>query len=166
MRPRLELIDSRPLQPSAPRRRILLLGEHRALLRASAAVLRNLDADVVYRHPSEFEADSSGKFDLVVLCHTLTGQRASGIAAEARRRWSQTRILHISRFELRVVPAPAHADAVASCGNVLDLYSTAFELLGDTAGDAELADQERRSAGLRSSDAVHPKLQRRWTGND
>ena len=131
MKRTLKLIDSHtPKHP--PRWRILLVGEHRGLLRASAEVLRNTDAEVVCSYPSDLHGHSGEQFHLVVLCHTLARQEAVSIAAEARQRWPEIRVLGISRFNFGLVPVPSHADGVASCGNILHLFTTATELLGDS----------------------------------
>jgi hypothetical protein len=131
MHPRLKLVAS-PSSQQIPRWRILLVGEHRTLLRALADVLMHTDAAVVYCHPSDLDGQSNEGFDLAVLCHTLPRQQAVSIAAEARARWRQIRILHISRFSFGLLPIPSHADAVAGCGKTLELYTTAMGLLGET----------------------------------
>lgn len=167
MQRRFEVIESRQSQQLPPRRRVLLLGEHRALLRASAEVLSNIDVDVVYCHPSDLNGRSREQFNLAVLCHTLTRQQAAAIAAEARERWPQLRILQISRFGFGLLPIPSHADAVASCGNILDLYTTAMELLGDPPEQATTPGQRMGSADHAALPAAHgPVLQRRCTGSD
>jgi hypothetical protein len=145
MKRTFEVIDSQtPKHP--PRWRILIVGEHRSLLRTSADVLRNADAEVVCSHPTDLHAHSGEPFHLLVLCHSLARQEAVSIAAEARQRWPKIRVLAISRFNFGLVPIPSHADGVASCGNILELFTRATELLGDTPQQGTTPDHQSTDA--------------------
>jgi len=76
--------------------KILLAGNDFRLLGTRAAVLGKTGASVVCCSASETrEIIKTEKFDLVVLCHTLSDQEADQIIATVRRLWPQARTLQV-----------------------------------------------------------------------
>ncbi|MCU1226283.1 MAG: hypothetical protein JWQ42_4376 [Edaphobacter sp.] len=76
--------------------KILLAGNDFRLLGTRAAVLGKTGASVVCCSASETrEIIRTEKFDLVVLCHTLSDQEAAQIIDIVRRHWPQTRTLQV-----------------------------------------------------------------------
>lgn len=76
--------------------KILLAGSDFRLLGTRAAVLGRTGASVVCCSAAEaFGIISTEKFDLVVLCHTLSDEDADRISCEIHGRWPETRILQV-----------------------------------------------------------------------
>lgn len=95
---------------------VLLVGEDQALLETRAAVLRTTGADTFCSSSATaLSIQARCECDLIVLCHSLSSQSCSAIAAATHARWPQTRILQIAsaRFgdhNLMSVDAVAPAD--------------------------------------------------------
>lgn len=76
--------------------KILLAGNDFRLLGTRAAVLGKTGASVVCCSASETrEIIRTEKFDLVVLCHTLSDQEANEIIETVRRLWPHARTLQV-----------------------------------------------------------------------
>jgi hypothetical protein len=76
--------------------RILLVGSDFPLLRNHRAALAKTGVDIVLSDPMELEIHVGGeRFDLVVLCHTLTDTARRAATATAHRRWPHVRVLQI-----------------------------------------------------------------------
>jgi len=112
-------------------KRILLIGENEDLLRSRAALLAKYHANIVMSTPTDLvSAVGDRPFDVVVLCHSLTGTTAESVAIGARKRWQNTRILQLVRYDFEKSESLHHADAVASSerpDEVVDAVRGAFE---------------------------------------
>lgn len=77
--------------------KILLVGNDLRLLTTRAAVLAKTKASVIYCNALEaeqiFQSDS---FDLIVLCHTLTGEQSAEVTGIANQKLPGTKILMIT----------------------------------------------------------------------
>lgn len=74
--------------------KILLVGQDFRLLATRAAVLAKTSASVVCCNAIEaLTVLETEAFDLVVLCHSLSGNQISVITELVHRRWLETRIL-------------------------------------------------------------------------
>jgi DNA-binding response OmpR family regulator len=95
---------------------ILLAGNDFRLLGTRAAVLGKTGASVVCCSASETrEIIRTEKFDLVVLCHTLSDQEATQIIDTVRRLWPQARTLRVVFDSARERPYKAtELDATCS----------------------------------------------------
>jgi DNA-binding response OmpR family regulator len=101
--------------------RILLAGSDSRLLATRAAVLSKTGAAVVFHNAIEtLEVLDRDKFDLVVLCHSLTEREVAVIVDKVHQRIPGTKILMVTsdvdRYELHEdgkidatsMPEPAH----------------------------------------------------------
>jgi hypothetical protein len=95
--------------------KILLVGENFALLAPRAAILAKMVSNITCCDPSEFaQMAIRENFALVILCHSLSQEDLSFIASEARRRWPQSRLLHIQEENGRPSPVEQRVDATVS----------------------------------------------------
>jgi len=93
--------------------KVLLVGEDFALLAPRAAVLAKMVSNVTCCNPSEFAQMASREtFALVVLCHSLRQDELLYIASEARRRWPQSRLLHLCEEKGQRSSVEQRVDAV------------------------------------------------------
>jgi hypothetical protein len=106
-----------------------MIGEHSSLLRTAADILKKTNADVQACYTSEIAEYWTREFDLIVFCHTVNSSEAASIAADARLRWPDIRILQLLRFDFGSVNIPPYADAAATSGVPQDLFATAAQLL-------------------------------------
>jgi len=99
---------------SSPRNiKILLVGDDLRLLRRRVPPLVAIGAEVVISHPHELETHvGNERFDLAVLCYTLSDVARRTATEHAHRRWPRIKLLQIFR----------HADDVASIGCPLDAH--------------------------------------------
>ncbi len=75
---------------------ILLIGENLLLLSATAAALRRSGADVESSCFSDAPRHLMQRgFDLLVLCSTLTEQKAEAVSRLVQQEWPETRILQV-----------------------------------------------------------------------
>ena len=73
------------------------MGSDLTLMRNHRVALAKVGANIVLSDPMELETHVGGeRFDLVVLCHTLTDTARHAPTASARRRWPHVRVLQIS----------------------------------------------------------------------
>jgi hypothetical protein len=95
--------------------KVLLVGGSFALLAPRAAILAKTASHVTCCSPSEFvQMAIREDFALVVLCHSLSPEDLFFIASEARRRWPQSRVLHIWEENGQPSPVEHSVDAVVS----------------------------------------------------
>jgi CheY-like chemotaxis protein len=132
--------------------KILLAGDDLRLLETRAAVLSRTGASVVCWSADEALARiSRGKFDLVVLCHTIPDAEARMLSHEIRRLWPQTRIVQVvSGVEGEKVYEGVEVDAM-SAADPGRLIRCTTELLDEMANHASVASvEERRQNGDRT----------------
>lgn len=117
--------------------KILLAGNDVRLLGTRAAVLGTTGATVTCCGAARaFDVIGGERFDLVVLCHTLSDEESNRIAQEVHRRWPQTRILQVlsgvwgDKLFKRAEPV------VTSTAEPRQLVRRATELLGAIAGSS------------------------------
>lgn len=108
-------------------KRVVLVGEDRPLLETRGAVVERLGVRVSLLTSSELmEEWPHQDCDLIVLCHTLSEDQRSEIAAAVHRRWKTSRVLQlVSPWTRHITP---NADAVAE-SNPRSLVGTVTELL-------------------------------------
>jgi hypothetical protein len=116
-----------------------MVGEHSSLLRTAADILKKTNAEVEPCYTSELAEHWTHEFDLIVLCHTVNSSEAASIAADARLRWPDIRILQLLRFDFGSVTTPPYADAAATSGVPQDLFTTAVQLLDRSASSRQVA---------------------------
>jgi DNA-binding response OmpR family regulator len=84
---------------------ILAVGRDERLLNTRAAVLRLSQADVVQAFPEKaLELLQTLRFDLVVLCHSVSGAEAVEVADLARLRTQGIQVLQVIPGDSPVVP--------------------------------------------------------------
>jgi hypothetical protein len=116
---------------------VLLVGEDPSLLECRATVLAMMDAKVISCSPTGLSAYlKNEKFDLIVLCNSLSAGSQRLIAASVDRDASGTGILHI----LRVLPAssegisgPASAGTTGPAG----LHHKVLKILSSSSIDRQ-----------------------------
>jgi DNA-binding response OmpR family regulator len=75
---------------------ILAIGHDEELLNTRSAVLRRCNAGVIAARPSEAtEILKAGRFDLVVLCHTLSTEDMKKLVSLAHQQASYIQVLEI-----------------------------------------------------------------------
>jgi hypothetical protein len=124
--------------------RILLVGSDLPWLQNHRAALAKVGADMILSDPMELETHVGGeRFDLVVLCHTLTDTARRAATATAHRRWPHVRVLQIcaDHAEMKSLDCPVDdRTAVASD----EIAAHASKLLGEVGGIVS-----RRDRGFR-----------------
>ena len=91
---------------------ILAVGQDEHLLSTRQRVLKLLQADVMAVDKTEAACVlATRRFDIVVLCHTLTASDVAEIASIARRYSTTTRILQLLSNESKIVPFPIVDDS-------------------------------------------------------
>jgi DNA-binding NtrC family response regulator len=95
---------------------ILAIGQDADLLSTRSAVLRRCYARVVAAHVSEArKLLKAERFDLVVLCHTVSSQEMNELVLLARRQASDSQVLEILKAtEIEGGRVPSDADDVAA----------------------------------------------------
>jgi CheY-like chemotaxis protein len=75
---------------------ILLVGADEVLLQTRSAILSTTGTEAVSSDAAcALERMAGGRFDLVVLCHSLAAEVSSSLAEVIRERWPRTRILQL-----------------------------------------------------------------------
>jgi CheY-like chemotaxis protein len=95
---------------------ILAVGQDEELLSTRSAVLRRCDARVVAAHVSEaLKLLKAERFDLVVLCHTVSSKEMNELVGLAHRQASDIQVLEILKAtEIDGGRVPSDADDVAA----------------------------------------------------
>lgn len=93
-------------------RTILAVGQDEGLLSTRSAILRKCNADVVAARASEaIQILKAQRFDLLVLCHTVTSVDMNELASFAHHRANDVRVLEIlNATELNWCPRCSGAD--------------------------------------------------------
>lgn len=112
---------------------ILAIGCDEPLLRTRAAVLRH-SAGLVHTSNPDLTRVGERDFDLVVLCHSIPPTQRATIAADARQRWPNVRILQVADARCDAIPSAEYADAFTDWGQPDQLVAKASELLGSEPG--------------------------------
>jgi CheY-like chemotaxis protein len=93
---------------------ILAVGQDEGLLSSRAAVLRKCNADVVAAKASEaLKFLKAQRFDLVVLCHTLSSEDMNEVALLAHQQASDIQVLEILKTTELSCGQSSDADDVA-----------------------------------------------------
>lgn len=75
---------------------ILLIGADEVLLQTRSAVLSTKGTEAVSSDAAcALKLMAGGRFDLVVLCHSLAAEVSASLAEVIRERWPRTRILQL-----------------------------------------------------------------------
>ena len=94
-------------------KKILLVGDDFPLLASRAAILARTGANVTCCSSVEFDQDlGRDGFGLVVVCHSLSGDRECHIIKETHRRWPKARVIKVVGIDGNSVSCACHVDAV------------------------------------------------------
>jgi CheY-like chemotaxis protein len=111
-------------------RTILLVGEDALLVESRALLLRSTGAETVTVSSYQFARQSTAdRVDLVVLCHTIPADVRSAICEDARRRWTDVRVIQVLKNEFEWHPTLRYADGIVLSGDPAKLIRCASELL-------------------------------------
>lgn len=130
---------------------MLMVGEDEPLQRTRAAVLAKACGLVTICGPDEVRGlMEKDPVDLVVLCHTVSSQKATSLSEEIHRRWCDTRVLLIvSALAYKTAADEQGFDAVVSSDPTL-LVMRATEILRTLPG-YRVEDENCRVGGLTPS---------------
>jgi DNA-binding response OmpR family regulator len=99
---------------------ILAVGQDEGLLSSRSAVLRKCNVEVITARPSEArEILVAQKFDLLVLCHTLSSDDMNDLVQLARQQTSDIQVLEVLRkTEFSWDRGPSGADGITASAPV------------------------------------------------